>query len=96
MSKSPSWVVALESNFDSLIHTEMDSEEEEEDVIADRELLEEVWAKGNSVQVTKSFNKGIDSEVGTAKAGVPVELEDTDSNSEGWQKRSTRDESLAG
>ena len=93
MSKPPSWVVALESNLDSLIHTETDSEE---DVIADRELLEEVWANGNSMQVTKSFNKGIDSEVGTAKAGVPVELEDTDSNSEGWQKRSTRDESLAG
>lgn len=93
MSKPPSRVVTLESNLDSLIDTEMNSKE---NVIADRELLAEVWAKGDSMQVTKSLNKGIDSEVGTAKAGVPVELEDTDSNGEGWKIRSTRNESLTG
>ena len=37
------------------------------------------------MEVAKSFDKGIDSEMGTVKAGIAIELEDTDSNGEGWK-----------
>ena len=50
--------------------------------------------KGDSMEVAKSFDKGIDSEMGTAKAGIAIELEDMDSNGKGWKEWSTRYESL--
>ena len=93
MTKPPSWVIALESDLDSLFHTEKDGKV---DIVADGELLAEVRTKGDSMEVAKSFDKGIDSKVGTAKAGIAVELKDTDSNSEGWQIRGTRYEPLTG
>jgi hypothetical protein len=54
MTKPPSWVVALESNLDPLIHTETDGEV---DVKADGELLAEVGAERDSVEVTESLDK---------------------------------------
>ena len=91
MTKPPACIVTAESDLDSLIHTEMDSKE---DIIAYGELLVEVRAKRDSMEVTKSFDKGIDSEMGTAKAGIAIELKDMNSNGEGWKVWSTRYESL--
>ena len=54
MAKPPSCVVVLESNMDLLIHRETDSEI---DAVANGELLVEVGAKGDSVEVAKSLDE---------------------------------------
>ena len=54
MPKPPSQVVALESNLDPMIHMEADSEV---NVEADGELLAEVGAEWDTMEVTESLDE---------------------------------------
>jgi hypothetical protein len=54
MMKPPAWIVALDSNLDPLIHTK---ENGEVDIKANGELLAEIWAEENTMEITECLDK---------------------------------------
>jgi len=91
MMKPPAWIVVLESNLDQLIHTE---ENGKVDIKANRELVAEIWAEGNTMEIAEHLYKWIDCEMGAAEAGNAVKLKDTYSNGKSHKMWSTRNDSF--
>ena len=67
----------------------------EVNVEADRELLTEVRAEGDAMEVTKRLYEGVDGKVGATEAGVAVKFENTDGKGNSGQVRGARNETLA-
>ena len=81
----------LESNLDPLIHME---ENGKVDIEANGELLAEIWADGNTVEIAEHLDKRIDCEIGAAEAGNAVKLKNAYGNGKSCQMWSTRHDSF--
>jgi hypothetical protein len=91
MTKPPSRIISLESSLNTLINAISNGEV---NVEADGELLTEVRAEGDAMEVTKCLYEGVDGKVGATEAGVAVKFENTNGNGDSGQVRGARNETF--
>jgi hypothetical protein len=91
MTKPPSRITLLESSLNALIDLILNGKI---NVKADRELLMEVRAEGDGMEVTQGLYKGVDGKVRALEAGTAVKFENTDSNGDSGQVWGARNKSL--
>ena len=75
MTKPPSRIISLESSLNALIDPILNGEV---NIKADGELLMEVRAEGDAMEVTQCLYKGVDGKVGASEAGVAVKFKNMD------------------
>jgi hypothetical protein len=91
MTKPPSGITSLESSLNVLIDLISNGKI---NIKADRELLTEVRAEGDGVEVTQGLYKGVDGKVRASEAGVAVKFKNTDGNGDSGQVWGARNKSL--
>ena len=91
MTKPPSRIILLESSLNVLINLILNREV---NIKADGELLTEVRAEGDAMEVTQCLYEGVDGKVGASEAGVVVKFKNTDGNGNSGRVWGARNESL--